>query len=102
MEIPQISLCKDAVGLDMALEGRLLLEDGLLHSSEAKHLQPINSTPSNSQKKKLLIYLFEAGGATVAVKETISAFVIIFPMLSSSSSTSPTLKHLGDIRSKIF
>lgn len=46
----------------------------------------------------LLICLFEIGGATIALEKTNSAFAITFPALSSSSTTSPTLKYLGDIR----
>lgn len=45
----------------------------------------------------LLICLFEIGGATIVLEKTNSAFVITFPALSSSSSTFPTLKYLGDI-----
>lgn len=51
-------------------------------------------------EEKLLICLFEPSGAARALKRNISALTATFPMLSSSSSSSSTPKHLETLQAK--
>lgn len=104
MEIPQFSKipvpfqtrCRSGhgPGRPAALRGRAAPQLG--GRTSAAH----QGNSFQQPEEKLLICLFEPSGAARALKGNISALTATFPMLSSSSSSSSTPKHLETLQAK--